>query len=58
MTRKIGNRSSLQRRVENVMVNGFNSDAMKGWGNNTLRAGVDGWYQDRSAREAYGVRYI
>ena len=49
MTRKF-NGSSLQRRVENVMVNGFNSDAMKGWGNNTLRAGVDGWYQTVQSR--------
>ena len=38
------------------MVNGFNSDAMKGWGNNTLRAGVDGWYPDGAARAAYGVQ--
>jgi len=49
MTRKF-NRSSLQQRVENVMVNGFNSDAMKRWGNNTLRAGVDGWYQTVQSR--------
>lgn len=49
VTRKF-NRSSLQSRVENVMVNGFNSDAMKRWGNNTLRAGVDGWYQTVQSR--------
>ncbi len=44
MNRKFGN-PILQSRIEKVMVNGFNSDAMKRWGNNTLRAGVDGWFQ-------------
>jgi len=48
-TRKF-NHPDLESRIENVMVNGFNSDAMKRWGNNTLRAGVDGWYQTVHSR--------
>lgn len=44
MNRKFGN-PVLQSRIERVIVNGFNSDAMKRWGSNTLRAGVDGWFQ-------------
>ncbi len=44
MSRKFGN-PMLQSRIEKVWVNGFNSDAMKRWGSNTLRAGVDGWFQ-------------
>ena len=44
MNRKFGH-AVLQSRIEQVMVNGFNSDAMKRWGSNTLRAGVDGWFQ-------------
>lgn len=49
MNRKFDN-PVLQSRLEQVMVNGFNSDAMKRWGSNTLRAGVDGWFQ--SARSS------
>ena len=37
-------------RKENVIVNGFNSDAMKRWGHNTLRVGVDGWFQSVRSR--------
>ena len=44
MTRKFGS-EILKSRVEKVYVTGFNSDAIKRWGNNTLRAGFDGSYQ-------------
>jgi hemoglobin/transferrin/lactoferrin receptor protein len=44
ITRKFGS-EILKSRVEQVYVSGFNSDAIKRWGNNTLRAGFDGSYQ-------------
>ncbi len=44
MTRKFGS-SILRSRIEDVVVNGFNSDAMKRWGKNVLRIGVDGSHQ-------------
>ncbi|NCZ95110.1 MAG: TonB-dependent receptor [Flavobacteriia bacterium] len=56
MNRKFGN-PILQSRIENVMVNGFNSDAMKRWGSNTLRSGVDGWFQSVRSR-AFGQDVI
>ena len=44
MTRKFGS-SILKSRIENVIINGFNSDATKRWGRNVLRIGVDGSHQ-------------
>lgn len=44
MTRKFGS-DFLKSRVEDVVVDGFTSDATKRWGKNVLRTGLDGSFQ-------------